>query len=122
MGMDWIIQRIRRCIHMLCQCLIGGEGEFIRIELYRELEQRKSVLDGLLPTDGWQVESSVERNLRETGEWIVDQTERRPASAGKSILIAVFKWVLPVWVLMFLVASGAIKLPFGIPFLDDLIR
>jgi len=42
--------------------------------------------------------------------------------AGKSILIAVFKWVLPVWVLMFLVASGAIKLPFGIPFLDDLIR
>lgn len=98
-----------------------GAGRFSDADP-KELEQRKSVLDGLLPTDGWQVESSVERNLRETGEWIVDQTERRPASAGKSILIAVFKWVLPVWVLMFLVASGAIKLPFGIPFLDDLIR
>lgn len=32
-----------------------------------------------------------------------------------------FLWVLPVWVLMLLVASGAVKLPFGVPFLDDLI-
>lgn len=41
--------------------------------------------------------------------------------AGKNILIAVFQWVLPAWVLMLLVASGTIKLPFSIPFLDDLI-
>ncbi|XP_030515107.1 probable NAD(P)H dehydrogenase subunit CRR3, chloroplastic [Rhodamnia argentea] len=87
----------------------------------KKLEQRKSVLDGVLPTDGWKVESSVERKLRESGEWILDQTERRPASAGKSILVAVFQWVLPAWVLMLLVASGAVKLPFRVPFLDDLI-
>ncbi|KAF8040178.1 hypothetical protein BT93_B2416 [Corymbia citriodora subsp. variegata] len=87
----------------------------------KELEPRKSVLDGLLPTDGWKVESSAERKLRETGEWIVDRTERRPASAGKGILIAVFKWVLPAWFLMLLVASGAIKLPFSVSFFDDLI-
>lgn len=52
------------------------------LELYRELEQGKSVLGGVLPTDGWKVESSLERKLRETGEWIVDRSERRPASAG----------------------------------------
>lgn len=58
-----------------------GEGVNL-LEMYRESEQRKSVLDGVLPTDGWKVESSVERKLRKTGEWIVDRTERRPASAG----------------------------------------
>ncbi|XP_030447846.1 probable NAD(P)H dehydrogenase subunit CRR3, chloroplastic [Syzygium oleosum] len=97
-----------------------GAGRFSDADP-RELEQGKSVLGGVLPTDGWKVESSLERKLRETGEWIVDRSERRPASAGKSILIVVFQWVLPAWVLMLLVASGAVKLPFGVPFLDDLI-
>ncbi|KAF5939263.1 hypothetical protein HYC85_023522 [Camellia sinensis] len=39
----------------------------------------------------------------------------------KNILLAVFQFVLPIWILSFLVASGIVKLPFSTPFLDDLI-
>ncbi|KDO64586.1 hypothetical protein CISIN_1g0304702mg, partial [Citrus sinensis] len=39
----------------------------------------------------------------------------------KGILMVVFKWILPMWTLSLLVASGVIKLPFSMPFLDDLI-
>ena len=41
--------------------------------------------------------------------------------AGKNVLMFVFQWVIPIWTLSILVASGLIKLPFNNPFLDDLL-
>lgn len=41
--------------------------------------------------------------------------------AGQRILMAVSLYVLPVWVLLLLLASGAVSLPFSVPFLDDLL-
>ena len=41
--------------------------------------------------------------------------------AGKNVLMFVFQWVIPIWTLSILVASGLIKLPFNTPFLDDLL-
>lgn len=41
--------------------------------------------------------------------------------AAKQILMVTFLWVLPTWTLLLLVASGVLKLPFSIPFLDNLI-
>ncbi|XP_052204238.1 probable NAD(P)H dehydrogenase subunit CRR3, chloroplastic [Diospyros lotus] len=87
----------------------------------RNSEQRKTLFDSILSNSIRKSEGSVERRLRETGEWIIDRTEKESNSAGKSILMAVFQWILPIWILSFLVASGIIKLPFSIPLLDDLI-
>lgn len=41
--------------------------------------------------------------------------------SGKKFLMFVFQWVIPIWTLSILVASGLIKLPFSTPFLDDLL-
>jgi len=41
--------------------------------------------------------------------------------AGKPVLMFTIQWILPIWIMSLLVACGVIKLPFSIPFLDDLI-
>ncbi|KAG9449547.1 hypothetical protein H6P81_009512 [Aristolochia fimbriata] len=65
-------------------------------------------------------EGSAEKKLREVGEWILDRTEGSSWS-GQQVLMAVCLRILPVWILALLVASGLIKLPFSIPFLDNLL-
>ncbi|KAL7163563.1 hypothetical protein ACSBR2_039634 [Camellia fascicularis] len=90
-------------------------------ELARNSEQGKTLFDSIFSNSVGESEGPVERKLRETGEWIIDRTERSSNSIGKNILMAVFQFVLPIWILSFLVASGIVKLPFSTPFLDDLI-
>ncbi|GMP93508.1 hypothetical protein CsSME_00043291 [Camellia sinensis var. sinensis] len=87
----------------------------------RNSEQGKTLFDSIFSNSVGESEGPVERKLRETGEWIIDRTERSSNSIGKNILLAVFQFVLPIWILSFLVASGIVKLPFSTPFLDDLI-
>ncbi|OWM76611.1 probable NAD(P)H dehydrogenase subunit CRR3, chloroplastic [Punica granatum] len=86
-----------------------------------EFEERRSVLDGIIPGSSRKFETAVERKFRETGEWLVRESERRSNSSGKGILVAVFQWILPTWILLLLVTSGIMKLPFDIPLLNDLI-
>ncbi|KAD2393571.1 hypothetical protein E3N88_40548 [Mikania micrantha] len=92
-----------------------------KVLLMLESEQEKTLFDQILSNSIGRTEGDVEKKLRETGEWIIDQTEGPTRSTGKNILKVVFLWILPVWILSFLVASGVIKLPFISPFLDDLI-
>ncbi|KAL0424625.1 UNVERIFIED_CONTAM: hypothetical protein Sradi_0997300 [Sesamum radiatum] len=66
-------------------------------------------------------EGSVEKKLRETGEWLIERSERASRAAGKQILMGMFVWMIPVWIFAFLVASGMVQLPFDTPFLEDLI-
>ncbi|KAI8538877.1 hypothetical protein RHMOL_Rhmol09G0137500 [Rhododendron molle] len=87
----------------------------------RNAEKNKTLFDRFLSITIGETEGSVEKKLRESGEWIIDRTEKAPKSTGKNILVAVFLGVLPLWMLSFLVASGVVKLPFSTPFLDDLI-
>ncbi|KAA8532549.1 hypothetical protein F0562_032635 [Nyssa sinensis] len=84
-------------------------------------EQSKTLFDTIFSNSIGKTEGSVEKKLRETGEWIIDRSENASRSAGKKILTFVFLWILPMWILSFLVASGLIRLPFSTPFLDDLI-
>ncbi|KAL3510550.1 hypothetical protein ACH5RR_029951 [Cinchona calisaya] len=83
---------------------------------FTDPEEKKSVFDTILSTEG-----PVEKQLRETGEWITDKTEGTFRSSGKTILTFAFQWMLPLWIFAFVVASGIIKLPFDSPLLDDLI-
>ncbi|XP_010265436.1 PREDICTED: probable NAD(P)H dehydrogenase subunit CRR3, chloroplastic [Nelumbo nucifera] len=83
--------------------------------------ERSTLFDMLVSSPLGQPEGSIERKLRETGEWVIDTTEGASRSAGQRILLVVCLGVLPVWVLLLLVASGVIKLPFSAPFLDDLL-
>ncbi|KAF7133298.1 hypothetical protein RHSIM_Rhsim09G0093700 [Rhododendron simsii] len=87
----------------------------------RNAEKNKTLFDRFLSITIGETEGSVEKKLRESGEWIIDRTEKAPKSTGKNILVAVFLGLLPLWMLSFLVASGVVKLPFSTPFLDDLI-
>uniref|UniRef100_A0A0F7CZ71 Chlororespiratory reduction 3 n=1 Tax=Francoa sonchifolia TaxID=23250 RepID=A0A0F7CZ71_9ROSI len=87
----------------------------------RDLEERSTVFNGLLSNPSDKFEGPVEKKLRETGEWLVEKTERGSASTGKGILVVLFLWFLPIWTVALLVVTGVIKLPFSIPFLDDLI-
>ncbi|KAL8241840.1 hypothetical protein R6Q59_012142 [Mikania micrantha] len=98
-----------------------GAGIYKDRDINRESEQEKTLFDQILSNSIGRTEGDVEKKLRETGEWIIDQTEGPTRSTGKNILKVVFLWILPVWILSFLVASGVIKLPFISPFLDDLI-
>ncbi|KAL6350798.1 hypothetical protein AAG906_031384 [Vitis piasezkii] len=87
----------------------------------RGSEQNKTLFDLLLSNSIGKTEGSVEKKLRKTGEWIIDRAEGTSRSAAKQILMVTFLWVLPTWTLLLLVASGVLKLPFRIPFLDNLI-
>lgn len=85
-------------------------------------EESKTLFDTILSNSIGKSEGSVEKKLRETGEWILDKTEGSSArSAGKNILKTVFLLILPLWIISFLVAAGFVKLPFDTPFLDDWI-
>uniref|UniRef100_A0A1D1YBC2 Complement C2 n=1 Tax=Anthurium amnicola TaxID=1678845 RepID=A0A1D1YBC2_9ARAE len=79
-----------------------------------------SVLDFFASTPIGQAESPAEKKLREAAEWVVERTEAR-GLLGQRILMVVCLSVLPVWVFLLLVASGLIKLPFSLPFMDDLL-
>ncbi|KAI3976956.1 hypothetical protein MKX01_008814 [Papaver californicum] len=81
----------------------------------------KTLFDKILTNPFGEEEGPVEQKLRETGEWILDTTEGPSRSAGQDILVILCTWVLPVWVLCLLVACGFVKLPFDVPFLDDLL-
>ncbi|XP_022882064.1 probable NAD(P)H dehydrogenase subunit CRR3, chloroplastic [Olea europaea var. sylvestris] len=98
-----------------------GAGIFRENDTNRESEGNKNLFDSILTNSVGKDEGSVEKKLRETGEWIIDQTERTSRSSGKQILMTVFLWVLPMWIVAFLVASGILQLPFSTPFLDDII-
>nr|XP_016447633.1 PREDICTED: probable NAD(P)H dehydrogenase subunit CRR3, chloroplastic isoform X2 [Nicotiana tabacum] len=79
-----------------------GAGIFRDRDTSREAKESKTLFDSILSNS----EGDVEKKLRET---------------GKKILVVVFKWILPLWILAFLVASGMVNLPFSTPFLDDLL-
>ncbi|KAG9132080.1 hypothetical protein Leryth_025546 [Lithospermum erythrorhizon] len=66
-------------------------------------------------------EGSVEKQLREAGEWIIHKTETTSQSNGKKILLFVFQWILPIWIFAIMLALGIVKLPFSTPILDDLL-
>ncbi|GLT24854.1 hypothetical protein SLA2020_000210 [Shorea laevis] len=97
-----------------------GAGSF-RDADSSDMDGRKTIFDGLLPITTGKFEGAVEKQLRETGEWISTNTEAKFRSSGKMILMFVLKWMLPIWTLSLLVASGVIKLPWTSSLLDDLI-
>ncbi|KAL8034992.1 hypothetical protein ABFX02_12G067800 [Erythranthe guttata] len=99
-----------------------GAGVFRDRDNYGEEkeETKTSLFDNLLSNSVGKSEGSVEKQLRETGEWLVYQTENTTRSAGKQILVSMFVWVIPMWIFSFLVATGVIPLPFDAPFLKDL--
>ncbi|KAJ8760994.1 hypothetical protein K2173_022032 [Erythroxylum novogranatense] len=67
------------------------------------------------------MEGSIEKKLEETGDWLVNKTEEQIRSTGKGFLMFTFQWILPTYILLFLMASGVIKVPLESPLLDDLI-
>ncbi|KAK4596760.1 hypothetical protein RGQ29_014695 [Quercus rubra] len=88
----------------------------------KELEELdKSKFDLASMSFGDKFESPVEKKLRETGESLETWTQTWFRDSGKNVLMFVFQWVIPIWTLSILVASGLIKLPFNNPFLDDLL-
>ncbi|KAG6389856.1 hypothetical protein SASPL_151330 [Salvia splendens] len=95
-----------------------GAGIFRERDVNR---QKANLVDNILKNSVGKNEGSVEKRLRETGEWLLDQTETTTRSAGKQILTTIFIWIIPMWIAGFLVAAGIIALPFHTPFLDDLI-
>ncbi|MCD7468259.1 hypothetical protein HAX54_006275 [Datura stramonium] len=98
-----------------------GTGIFRDRDTSRDAKERKTLFDSILSNSVGENEGDVEKKLRLTGEWLIHKTEHTSASAGKHILVAVFQWILPMWILAFLLASGMLNLPFTIPFLDDLL-
>ncbi|KAI3466966.1 hypothetical protein Pfo_023629 [Paulownia fortunei] len=98
-----------------------GAGIFRERDINSEAEEKTSLFDNMLRNSVGKSEGSVEKKLRETGEWLIDQTERTSRSAGKQILMTMFLWIMPMWMFAFLVASGVVQLPFDTPFLVDLL-
>nr|XP_043627761.1 probable NAD(P)H dehydrogenase subunit CRR3, chloroplastic [Erigeron canadensis] len=98
-----------------------GAGIYKDRDINRESEQEKTLFDTILSNSIGRTEGDVEKKLRETGEWILNKTEGPSRSTGKNILKVVFLWILPLWILSFLVAFGVIRLPFVSPFLDEFI-
>ncbi|PKA47246.1 hypothetical protein AXF42_Ash017191 [Apostasia shenzhenica] len=78
------------------------------------------IMDFLASTPIGQPESPAERTLREFAERIVEHAEAN-VHHGQNVLIMLCLYALPVWTLLLLVASGVIKLPFSLPFMEDLI-
>ncbi|CAJ1932516.1 unnamed protein product [Sphenostylis stenocarpa] len=81
-------------------------------------DMRKTVMDLFL---GQAIEGRVQKKIRETGEWLDANAESKITSSRKTILLIMVQWMLPIWTILLLIASGAIKLPFSNPFLDDLL-
>ncbi|KAL1531950.1 putative NAD(P)H dehydrogenase subunit CRR3, chloroplastic [Salvia divinorum] len=98
-----------------------GAGIFRERDVNSGGGERANLVDNILKNSVGKNEGSVEKRLRETGEWLLDQTETTTRSAGKQILMTIFVWIIPLWITGFLVAAGIISLPFHTPFLDDLI-
>nr|GLL29058.1 probable NAD(P)H dehydrogenase subunit CRR3, chloroplastic [Ipomoea trifida] len=88
-----------------------GAGVFRDPAIYKRVESGSDI-GGEWP---------VEKKLREVGEWLLAATETSPDTSSRNILKTVFLWILPMWVLAFLVAARIIQLPFTSPFLDDLL-
>ncbi|GMN38514.1 hypothetical protein TIFTF001_007741 [Ficus carica] len=90
--------------------------------IYMNLEEEKDVkFDMSMMSFPGKFEGSLQRQLRESGEWVTDRTEKRFRLSGKMILKITVLWILPIWTLSLLLASGVIKLPFSNQFLDQLI-
>ncbi|XP_047332942.1 probable NAD(P)H dehydrogenase subunit CRR3, chloroplastic [Impatiens glandulifera] len=87
----------------------------------RDSEDGNSLFDSIVSNSIGKSEGSVERKIRETGEWLVRRSEKRSNSEGKNILKVLFLLVLPIWMVSFLVVSGSVKLPFGSTYLEDLM-
>ncbi|KAK4430319.1 hypothetical protein Salat_1332600 [Sesamum alatum] len=98
-----------------------GAGIFRDRDTNREAEEKESLFDNMLRNSVGKSEGSVEKKLRETGEWLIERTKQTSRSAGKQIVMAMFVWMIPVWIFAFAVASGMVQLPFDTPFLEDLI-
>ncbi|KAI5394517.1 hypothetical protein KIW84_061244 [Lathyrus oleraceus] len=94
-----------------------GEPE---LKKEKDSDAKKTTMDLFL---GQAFEGVMQKKLRETGEWLGEngETRFRSTKTRKGILVFAFQWMMPIWVLLFLIASGAIKLPFSTPFLDDLL-
>ncbi|KAI9170005.1 hypothetical protein LWI28_020969 [Acer negundo] len=97
-----------------------GAGTF-RENQPRDLDKNKIVFNGILPDFSGMFEGPLEKQIRNTGEWVATTTEQGIRSSRKGILMVVMQWILPIWTLSLLLASGAVKLPFSTPFLDNLI-
>ncbi|KAH0468307.1 hypothetical protein IEQ34_003340 [Dendrobium chrysotoxum] len=78
------------------------------------------LMDFLATTPIGQPESPAERALRQFGEWMIDRTEARSGDGLMNLMLLCLS-VLPVWILLLLVASGIIKLPFSHPFVENII-
>lgn len=50
--------------------------------LFRNAEKNKTLFDRFLSITIGETEGSVEKKLRESGEWIIDRTEKAPKSTG----------------------------------------
>ncbi|CAA3026944.1 probable NAD(P)H dehydrogenase subunit CRR3, chloroplastic [Olea europaea subsp. europaea] len=61
-----------------------GAGIFRENDTNRESEGNKKLFDSILTNSAGKDEGSVEKKLRETGEWIIDQTERTSRSSANS--------------------------------------
>ncbi|KAJ4749114.1 Chlororespiratory reduction 3 [Rhynchospora pubera] len=65
-------------------------------------------------------EGPAEKALREAAEKFTEHAEAHTASAHRFVL-ELFLKLLPLYILAMAVASGWIKLPFDVPFIDELI-
>ncbi|KAL0463465.1 UNVERIFIED_CONTAM: hypothetical protein Slati_0234100 [Sesamum latifolium] len=110
-------------IPVLRKLVLSQRSQWMRaLRLLRtEAEEKESYIDNMLRNSVGKSEGSVEKKLRETGEWLIERTERTSRAAGKQILMGMFVWMIPVWIFAFVVASGMVQLPFDTPFLEDLI-
>ncbi|ESW21329.1 hypothetical protein PHAVU_005G062000 [Phaseolus vulgaris] len=70
---------------------------------------------------GQAMEGRVEKKMRETGEWVAANAEAKITSSRKGRFLFLVQWMLPIWITLFLIASGGIKIPFTNAFLDDLL-
>ncbi|GFP96644.1 hypothetical protein PHJA_001808500 [Phtheirospermum japonicum] len=84
-------------------------------------EEKRSVFENVMRNTVGEKEGPVEKKLRETGEWLLHQSENTSRAAGKQILVTMFVWVIPLWIFGFLIAAGILQLPFTNPFLQDLL-
>lgn len=68
--------------------------EYMKFSLFRNSEKNKTLFDKLLSISIGETEGKVEKKLRETGEWIIDRTEKGPKSTGMLLYGYVYSLVL----------------------------